>query len=140
MKRKLSDSWIVVLLLLGSGASLFAEGHLQQRSVPKDFSYPKASQTVSVEIPISARSVAGVVRVPNGEGLADALVERVNVDWKKCLDATFTDSEGRFDLCSLPDGKYFLKVSKSGFSTLRIKVKVKRKAKSLLDLELPLGI
>ena len=89
---------------------------------------------------MSSKSLAGVVRVQNGDALADALVERVSADWKNRLDAAFTDREGRFDLSSLPDGKYFLRVSKSGFSTLKVKVRLKRKEKSLLDLELPLGI
>jgi hypothetical protein len=138
MKSRLLHSSILGLLLFAFGMSLFGHGRLQQRSVPKEFSYPEASETV--QIALSARSLAGVVRVPNGEVLADALVERVSGDWQKRLDATFTDSAGRFDLAGLPDGKYFLKVSKSGFCTLRVKVKVKRKAKSLLDLALPLGI
>lgn len=125
-------------LLLALAASLFSQGSNHQRSVPKDFSYPEPSEIV--EVAASSKALAGVVRVPNGEALADALVERVTADWKNRLDATFTDSEGRFELSSLPDGKYFLRVSKSGFSTLRVKVRLKRKEKSLMYLELPLGI
>jgi len=113
-------------------------GTLTKLRVPKEFSYPEASETV--QIALSARSLAGVVRVPNGEVLPDVLVERVSADWKKRLDATFTDTQGRFHLSALPDGKYSLKVSKSGFSTLKVEVRVKKKAKSLMDLALPLGI
>ena len=40
---------------------------------------------------MTARSLAGVVRAPNGEALADVLVERVSADWKNRIDATFTD-------------------------------------------------
>ena len=129
---------LIILLLLALTANLFAQGPIQQRKVPKDFSYPEASEIVQVDL--TSRSLGGVVRVPNGEDLADALVERVSSDWKNRLDATFTDSEGRFKLSSLPDGNYFLRVSKSGFCTLRIKLRLKRKAKSEMDLELPLGI
>ncbi|HEX6732134.1 MAG TPA: carboxypeptidase-like regulatory domain-containing protein [Pyrinomonadaceae bacterium] len=89
---------------------------------------------------MTARSLAGVVRAPNGEALADVLVERVSADWKNRIDATFTDPEGRFVLSTLTDERYFLKVSKSGFCTLRVKVRVKKKAKSLMELALPLGI
>ena len=138
MKPRLSHSPIVGLLLLGFATSLFAQGRPQQHRVPKEFSYPEASETV--QIALSAKSLAGVVRVPNGEVLADALVERVSANGKKRLDATFTDSQGKFHLSALPDGKYFLKVSKSGFSTLKVEVRVKKKAKSLMDLALPLGI
>jgi hypothetical protein len=74
----------------------------QRRSVPKDFSYPEASQIV--EINASAKSLSGVVQTPGGGGLPDALVERVDSDWKQRLDATFTDSEGRFVLPNVPVG------------------------------------
>jgi hypothetical protein len=43
-------------------------------------------------------------------------------------------------ISSLPDEKYFLKVSKSGFWRLRVKVRLKKRVKSAIDLELPLGI
>jgi hypothetical protein len=118
--------------------SVFTQVSSQQRSVPRDFSYPEASEIVAVAV--SSRSLAAVVRAPNGEVLADALVERMSADWKNRLDAAFTNSKGEFNLFSLPDGKYFLRVSKSGFSTLKVKVSLKRKEKSRLDLKLPLGI
>ena len=105
MKLRLSHFSIVGLLLLGLGASLFAQGRVQQRSVPKDFSYPDASETL--QIAMTARSLAGVVRAPNGEALADVLVERVSADWKNRIDATFTDPDGRFVLSTLPDEGIF---------------------------------
>ncbi|MCA1594068.1 MAG: carboxypeptidase-like regulatory domain-containing protein [Acidobacteria bacterium] len=126
------------LLLLVSGSNLSASQKSQRRSVPKDFSYPEASQIV--EIDASAKSLSGVVQSPGGDGLPDALVERVDSDWKQRLDATFTDSEGRFALLHVPNGKYYLKISKADFSTLRVKVHLKKRAKSRLELVLPLGI
>ena len=137
MKARVTNVSVVVLLLVMAGSPL-SQARIQQRSVPKDFSYPEASETL--EVVLLTKALSGVVRVPNGEGLEDALVERVDAEWKKRFDATLTDAKGRFDLTCLPDGKYFLKVSKSGFSTLRVKVTLKEKTKSVIDLELPLGI
>jgi hypothetical protein len=126
------------LLLLPGEANLFANLKFQQRSVPKDFSYPEASETVEIES--SAKSLSGIVKSPNGDVLSDVLVERVGSDWKNRLDATLTNSKGKFALSNLPEGKYYLKVSKSGFSTLLVKVILKKKAKSRLEFALPLGI
>jgi hypothetical protein len=64
----------------------------------------------------------------------------VSADWKTRLDETFSDSNGRFGLSQVSQGVYYLKLSKSGFCTLRFKVSVKRKSKEGLKLTLPLGI
>jgi hypothetical protein len=138
MKLKARLLLLLCLLILTGGANVSANQESQRRPVPKDFSYPEASQTVEVDA--SAKSLSGVVRDPSGGGLPDALVERVDSDWKNRLDSTFTDSGGRFALPDVPNGKYCLKISKVDFSTLRIKVRVKKRAKSQLELVLPLGI
>ena len=138
MKLKARPLLLFGLLLLVSGSNLSANQKSQRRPVPKGFSYPEASQTV--EIDASAKSLSGVVQSPGGDGLPDALIERVDSDWKHRLDATFTDSEGRFAFSNSPNGKYYLKISKADFSTLRVKVSLKKRAKSRLELVLPLGI
>jgi hypothetical protein len=125
-------------LLLVSGANLSANQKIQRRPVPKSFSYHEASEIVEIEV--SAKSLSGVVKLPNGDILSDALVERVGSNWENRLDASLTDSKGRFALSYLRSGKYYLKVSKFGFSTLRVKVILKKRAKSKLELALPLGI
>lgn len=66
----------------------------------------------------------GIVEDSNGCGIADVLVERISADWKTCLDETFSDSNGRFGLSQVSQGVYYLKLSKSGFCTLRFKVSV----------------
>jgi hypothetical protein len=123
-----------------SGVILSAQQNSPQRPVPKDFSYPEASATVEVEKPYSAKSLSGIVELPSGGELPDVLVERVSSDWNTRLDAIFSDSEGRFRFPHLPRGTYYLKLSKSGFSTLRVKVLVGKKSKAKLKFALPLGI
>jgi hypothetical protein len=138
MKLKFRLLLLLGLLLLVSETNLSANQKSQRRPVPKDFSYPEASQIVETEA--SAKSLSGVVKSPGGDALPDALVERVDSDWKNRLAATFTDSAGRFTFSNLREGKYYLKVSKSDFSTLRVNVRLKKRAKSRLELMLPLGI
>ena len=140
MSHKLINLLIAVLLIDVSGAILFAQQKIPQRQVSKDSSYPEASATVEVEKPYSAKSLSGIVELPNGGGLSDVLVERVNSDWGTRLDAVFSDSDGRFSFRNLPRGTYYLKLSKSGFSTLRVKVMLRKKSKSRLKFSLPLGI
>jgi Carboxypeptidase regulatory-like domain len=140
MRHKRIKLLIAVLLLDVSGAILFAQQKISQRQVPTDFSYPEASATVEVEKPYSAKSLFGIVEVPNGGGLSNVLVERVSSDWNTRLDAVFSDSDGRFSFRNLPRGTYYLKLSKSGFSTLRVRVILRKKSKSQLKFSLPLGI
>ncbi len=142
MKPKSISSLIFILVSVVSlgGINLFAQEKISRRPVPKDFSYPEASETVEIEEPFSAKSLSGIIELPNGGGIADVLVERVSSDWSTRLDAAFTDSEGRFSFSDAPRGTYYLKLSKTGFSTLRVKVHLNKKAKSHLKLALPLGI
>jgi hypothetical protein len=126
------------LLLIVSEATLSANQKSRSRPAPTDFSYPEASEIVETDA--LAKSLSGVVKRPGGDALPDALVERVGSDWRNRLDATFTDSEGGFAFPGLPKGTYYLKVSRSGFSTLRVMVRLKKRAKSRLALVLPLGI
>jgi hypothetical protein len=138
MKLKFTLLLLLGLLLLVGVKNSSANQKARPRPVPKNFSYPEASEIVEIEA--LAKSLSGIVGSANGDGLPDALVERVDSNWENRLAATFTDSQGRFNLSKVPDGTYYLKVSMSGFSTLRVKVILKKRAKSRLELELPPGI
>ena len=128
-------------MLLHFCGAAFAQQKVTERQAPKDFTYPEASVTVEIEDAFSARSLAGTVEVPEGGGkLPDVLVERVNSDWDKRLEAVFTDPEGRFSFPKLPRGTYYLKLSKSGFSSMRIKVVLNKRSQARLKLDLPPGI
>lgn len=107
------------------------------QQVAKDFSYPESPATIKVESPYKAKSLAGRISDPTGAGLEKALVERLSSGWKKRIDATFTDSEGSFSFPQYSSGKtQFLKISKPGFNTLLVKVKIKDSVKSLLSIKL----
>ena len=110
----------------------------QQRSVPKDFSYPEGSQSVQIEI--NGGALSGIVTDPNGGRLPDVLVERMGANWTNRNGAVFTDSCGRFRFSRVGNGAYYLKLSKPGFSTLKVKVRLRNGSKSKLHLRLPLGI
>jgi Carboxypeptidase regulatory-like domain len=110
----------------------------QQRPVPKGFSYPEGSQTIQIEI--SAGALAGLVTDPNGGPLSDVLVERMGAKWTNRSAAVFSDSRGIFRLSRMPNGVYYVKLSKPDFSTLKVKVRIRNESKSRLRLRLPLGI
>lgn len=141
MRVKLTHLLVAVMLLCFNSSTIPVAGQkVPRREVPKDFSYPEGSETVEIDAAIPVGALVGGVELQNSGGIPDVLVERVGPDWKARLDATFSDSEGRFSLSHVPPGTYYLKLSKSGFSTLRVKVKVKKRSKSRLQLTLPLGI
>lgn len=107
----------------------------ETRKVPKDFSYPEARETVKADAPLSVRSLAGKVVDSTNSAIERVLVERLSTGWNKRLDATFTDSNGLFSLPGRSNIQY-LKLSKPGFDTLLIRVRINRKAKAKLTLAL----
>jgi hypothetical protein len=129
---------LIMAALYGAATESSAAYEFNQRPVPKDFSYPEGSQTVQIEV--AAATLSGKVTDPNGGPLPDVLVERVDSAWTNRLSAMFTDSHGRFRFSRLPNAHYYLKISKTNFSTLKVKVNLRNSAKSKLRLRLPLGI
>lgn len=133
---------ILILSLVASG---FLNGplHLCQDKVkvqvPQDFAYPEAMAEVLLETPIVAGSLSGKVFNWNGDELEKVLVERVTPDWRTRIDATFTDSEGCFYLPSPPSGRYYLRFSLPGWGTVLAKIKVSKKTKSQIKVELPVA-
>lgn len=93
---------------------------------------------VELDRPVHVRSLSGAVRIPDGGGeIPGALVERVGPDWSTRLEATLTDSEGRFSFKRAPKGISFLQISKPGFNTVRVKVVIGARGKAKLEIELP---
>lgn len=111
-----------------------AQAETQQ--VAKDFSYPESPETIKDETPYEAKSLAGRVVDPTGAGMGKALVERLNAGWKKRIAATLTDPEGSFSFSRSSSKAQFLRISKPGFNTLLVKVKIKKNLKSQLNLKL----
>jgi hypothetical protein len=134
MNRTRAMQIVVAAMLYFSALDVSA----QQRPVPKDFSYPEGSQTIQIEI--NAATLSGIVTDPNGGALSDVLVERMGVDWTNRSAAVFSDSRGVFRLSRVPNGVYYVKLSKPNFSTLKVKVRLRNGSKSRLRLRLPLGI
>ncbi len=76
------------------------------------------------------------MHIATGQRVPSALVERMTPNWRARLDATLTDSEGRFSFPGLSEGHYFVKVSKPGFDTVLVRVIVDREGTRELRLEL----
>jgi hypothetical protein len=129
----------LIVILIVAVCYVTANGtSAHQRRVPRDFSYPEGSQTVQIEV--NGHALSGIVTDPNGRPLSDVLVERVGAIWTHRYSVVFTDSKGRFRFSRVPDGAYYLKLSKPNFSTLKVKVRLRTRSKSKLNLTLPLGI
>jgi len=138
MNRMCAIVVLIISVLYGAALESSATYDLNQRPVPKDFSYPEGSQTVQIEV--AAGALSGIVTDPNGGPLPEVLVERVDSAWTNRFSAKFTDSHGRFRFSRLPNAPYYLKISKPNFSTLKVKVNLRNGARSKLHLRLPLGI
>ena len=116
--------------------------HLDQaeaQQATRDFSYPESPEIIKDETPHEAMALAGRISDHTGAGLERALVEHLSSGWKKRIDATFTDSEGSFSFSQYSGTTQFLKISKPGFNTLLIKVKIKEELKTQLNIKLALS-
>jgi hypothetical protein len=108
----------------------------ERREVPKGFSYPEASETVKASAPNSVRSLTGKVVDSNNAAMAGVLVERLAMGWGKRLHATFTNSDGLFSLPTGVSQIQYLKLSKPGFDTLMIRVRINKRSRTKLTLAL----
>lgn len=109
------------------------------REVPAGFNYPQSQETIQVDAEIKSRSLSGVVTDPSGAGASKVLVERVRANWGKRISAVFSDTDGHFGFAGIGPGTHFLRVSKPGFNTMLLKVRVNAKTKSTLRIDLKLS-
>jgi len=107
--------------------------------VPASFNYPQSQETIQVDAEIKSRSLSGVVTDPSGAGASKVLVERVRPGWGKRISAVFSDTDGHFAFAGVGSGTHFLRVSKPGFNTMLLKVRVSAKTKSTLRIDLKLS-
>lgn len=109
------------------------------KKVPDDFKYPQSQETIQVDAWVESRSLSGVVNDPSGSVASQVLVERVRPGWGKRIAAVLTDAHGHFAFAGTTRGTYFLRVSKPGFNTMLMKVRVSGKVRSKLRIELKLS-
>jgi hypothetical protein len=85
-----------------------------------------------------ARGLSGVISSPSGPVIPGVAVEIVDSK-DKCLKATITDADGRFDLKIRKIGRYKLRLSKPGFNTAFAVVRIMPRANGQLELELAMS-
>lgn len=108
----------------------------QAPKVPKGFSYPEARETVKVNQSNSIRVLAGRVADSNNAPIEKVLVERLSHGWGKRFGAIFTDLNGSFYFPGRFEKTQYLRLSKPGFDTLLIRVRVNGRSKRKLTLSL----
>lgn len=131
---------LIAALLIGVVVPFLSVARNQcGQKVPSGFNYPQSQETIQVDAEIKSRSLSGVVTDPSGAAASRVLVEKVRPGWRKRISAVFTDTEGHFAFAGAGPGTHFLRVSKPGFNTMLLKVKVSAKAKSTLQIDLKLS-
>jgi hypothetical protein len=110
-----------------------------RQKVPAGFNYPQSQETIQVEAEIKSRSLSGLVTDPSGAVASRVLLEKVRPGWGKRISAVFSDTDGHFGFAGAGPGTHFLRVSKPGFNTMLLKVKVSAKARSTLRIDLKLS-
>jgi 5-hydroxyisourate hydrolase-like protein (transthyretin family) len=96
-------------------------------------------ETVEIEKPQLAKTVAGVVNDPSGAPLPDVTVEERSDDWKTVLRSTQTDERGRFHFSRTAKAVYYLEFSRPGFNRVRIRLQIQKKANRFVIVTMPIG-
>jgi hypothetical protein len=93
-------------------------------------SFAHGVSIVEVSKPIHATSLSGLVAFrDSNDGIPDALVEDCTPGWKRPVSSTRTDGNGNFKLPGSKRGSvHYLRISKEGWDTLLVKVKIIRSA------------
>jgi hypothetical protein len=129
----------ITVLIVQALLPLFAQAQEKQR-VPDNFSYPESPEIIQINKSIKSKSMSGIITDPSGAAASDVLVEILEDNWGKRVEAVFTNSEGNFTFTRRPPGIYFLKISKPGFDSMLLKVEVTTKrASSRLKIRLKLS-
>jgi len=116
-----------------------AQGQRNKRA-PENFKYPESPNIFQVDKVIKSKSLSGTISYPGGAGMPDALVEKLESNWGRRVEAILTDSKGYFIFTGVAPEIYFLKVSKPGFDSVRFKVEVTtKKSSSRLKIVLSLS-
>lgn len=142
MRKSAALRTVLVVLLIGSAHAQAGSGLAQEKGetkVPSGFSYPEAMGKILIETPIIASSLSGRVVDTNGDGLSKVLVECVTHDWRRRIDATLTDPEGRFHLSSSAKGRFCLRFSLPGWGTVLARITLNRKTKAEINMVLPIA-
>jgi len=96
-------------------------------------------QLVRIEQPFHARNVAGTIIDPSGAEIPGVDVERMDSKFVTTIQKTATDAQGAFRFSSLPQGTYYLQLSKPGFDPTEVTVMSGGKYDKHLTISLPIA-
>jgi hypothetical protein len=120
---------MTVLLLAGCSC---------QRKIPPEFEYSPGY--IMQEHPaVTVQSLRGRVTDARGAPIEHVLVERTTSDYKTRMDASLTDSAGRFHFRMMHSNTYYLRFRYRGFDDFLISVQVSPNADKG-SLEIPLVV
>lgn len=106
------------------------------RVAPADLSYPQSPENVYIESPFVSRELGGTIKDQDGMGMTDVLVEIISPTNGKRTRAILTTSEGVFSFGRKKSATYTLRISRPGFNTTILKVKITKKRTSKLSIRL----
>lgn len=130
--RRLTITLLIILAIL----VCHTQAQQKQRA-PESFNYPESPDIIKVDEVIKSKSLSGSITDPGGGALSDVLIEQLEDNWGKRIEAMLTDTKGRFAFTGITPGIYFLKISKPGFNSMLFKIEVTtKKAGSKLKFSL----
>ena len=128
----------IASLFMGIVMASISFGWVRQQASPylsDRFAYPVSPQIVERKGIIDAKALAGTVVDLAGTPIPQVLVEQLSVEGKRSK-AVLTDLRGSFLMISEVEGLYELRISKPGFDSQLIRVKVSKGEKKALTVKL----
>lgn len=89
---------------------------------------------------IESSGLRGSVRLSSGNPVTGVRVAVMDSNWSKTFRATTTNDQGRFTLGLAEPGLYYLQLSKPGFDTIRLKVRIKSRRRTNDELEVRISL
>ena len=131
----------IASLFMGIAITSTAFGWVRQQGSPyvsDSFGYPVSPHIVERKGIIKAKSLAGTVVDAAGSPIPKVLVEQLSIEGKRSQ-AVLTDLRGSFLMNTEVEGLYELRISKPGFDSQLIRVKVSKGEKKPLRVKLPVS-
>ncbi|HLJ76728.1 MAG TPA: hypothetical protein VKT75_04915 [Acidobacteriaceae bacterium] len=102
---------------------------------------PQGSQLEVIQKPVAAQHLDGTVRMHwDGQPVSNVHVEECDSGWKDVLASTQTDSRGHFHLTPLGNRPlHYIKIYAPGFNIREYRVRLSKRARPELELEINVG-
>lgn len=83
--------------------------------------------TIELDAPYLSSHPTAIVVDPSDSPMAGVLVKRMSAGWKKAIESTKTNADGRFTFKRYRSIQYYLEITYPGFQIMHVKLTIVRR-------------